>query len=77
MAVVSFLNSYLNNENEEIVSALLRKMGFSIVVESARNYPFAKWLTRSESAVMEAYLQPVLKEYLKIYHLVLVRIAIY
>ena len=40
-------------------------MGFSIVVESARNYPFAKWLTRSESAVMEAYLQPVLKEYLK------------
>ena len=65
VAVVSFLNSYLNNENEEIVSALLRKMGFSIVVESARNYPFAKWLTRSESAVMEAYLQPVLKEYLK------------
>ena len=65
VAVVSFLNSYLNNKNEKSVALELKKLGFSKVVESANVYPFENLLSRCESAVLEGYLQPVLHDYLK------------
>lgn len=64
VAVVSFLNSYINNENESILVKELEKLGFQMVIGSADIHPFIKWLPRCESAVLEAYLYPVLDEYL-------------
>ena len=64
VAVVSFLNSYLNDENEKIVVQELKNAGFSKVINSASIHPFIKWLTRCESSVLEGYLSPILNEYL-------------
>ena len=64
VAVVSFLNSYINNDNERMVVKELQKIGFQTVIGSTDVHPFIKWLSRCESAVLEAYLYPVLDEYL-------------
>ena len=64
VAVVFFLNSYLNDENEKIVVQELKNAGFSKVINSASIHPFIKWLTRCESSVLEGYLSPILNEYL-------------
>ena len=63
-AVVSLLNSYRNPRHEREVAVLLYSMGFKQVVESSRIHPFMKWLPRCESAVIEAYLAPILDQYL-------------
>jgi 5-oxoprolinase (ATP-hydrolysing) len=63
-ATVSFLNSCLNDENERAVVSLLREAGFEFVVGSGATHPFPKWLPRCESAVTEAYLSPILRQYL-------------
>ena len=64
VAVVSFLHSYLNEENEKTVIHALQKIGFKTVIGSAKIYPFINWLPRCEASVLEGYLNPVLKEYL-------------
>ncbi len=63
-AAVSFKNSYLNDANERTVVSLLREAGFEFVVGSGATHPFPKWLPRCESAVTEAYLNPILRQYL-------------
>ena len=63
-AVVSLLNSYRNPDHERQVAELLRELGFAKVVESFGTHPFMKWLPRCESAVIEAYLAPILEQYL-------------
>ncbi len=65
VAVVSFLNSYKNSKNEKAVAFELSKLGFARIIESSNIYPFVKWLPRSEAAVLEGYLQPILDRYLK------------
>ncbi|MDA0723482.1 MAG: 5-oxoprolinase, partial [Verrucomicrobia bacterium] len=64
VAAVSLFHSYANPSHEEMLGELLRSEGFSIVIESSVLRPFAKWLPRAESAVVEAYLTPVLRQYL-------------
>ncbi len=64
VAAVSLIHSYLNPVHEEALCAFLREEGFSVVTASAEIRPFAKWLPRAESAVGEAYLDPVLRDYL-------------
>ena len=64
VAAVSLLHSHANPTHEEALATFLRAEGFSVVTSSAAIHPFAKWLPRAESAVVEAYLDPVLREYL-------------
>ncbi len=64
VAVVSFLNSFLNEENEKMVAEGLKEIGFQTVVTSAGIHPFMNWLLRSESSVLEGYLFPILQKYL-------------
>lgn len=64
VAAVSLLHSYANPSHEEILAEFLRSEGFSIVIESSALHPFVKWLPRAESVVIEAYLTPVLRQYL-------------
>lgn len=63
-ATVSFKNSSLNDANERAVVSLLREAGFEYVTGSGATHPFPKWLPRCESAVTEAYLSPILRQYL-------------
>ena len=65
VAAVSLLHSHANAVHEEELTAFLRDAGFTVVTASAELRPFAKWLPRAESSVVEAYLAPVLSEYLE------------
>jgi 5-oxoprolinase (ATP-hydrolysing) len=64
VAVVSFLHSYINDAHEQEVARSLKEWGFSTVICSAEIRRFRKWLPRSESSVVEAYLSGVLTGYL-------------
>ncbi|MFP6900709.1 MAG: hydantoinase/oxoprolinase family protein, partial [Opitutales bacterium] len=65
VAAVSLIHSHANPVHEETLAAFLRESGFSVVTASAELSPFAKWLPRAESTVIEAYLAPILREYLE------------
>jgi 5-oxoprolinase (ATP-hydrolysing) len=64
VAVVSFLHSYVNDAHEQEVARFLKEWGFPTVICSAEIRRFRKWLPRSESSVVEAYLSGVLTGYL-------------
>ncbi|MBT5716249.1 MAG: 5-oxoprolinase [Opitutae bacterium] len=64
VAVISFLNSFINQGNERFVANSLKKIGFQTVITSAEIHPFMNWLGRSESSVLEGYLYPILQQYI-------------
>jgi 5-oxoprolinase (ATP-hydrolysing) len=63
-AAVALLHSYAAPAHERRVAAVLREAGFARVAESATLAPLIKLLPRAETAVVEAYLAPVLESYL-------------
>ena len=63
-AAVALLHSYRNPRHERELGALLRELGFEHVALSAELAPLIKLLPRAETAVVEAYLAPVLTGYL-------------
>ena len=63
-AAVALLHSYRAPEHERRVAAELRRAGIARVAESAELAPLIKILPRAETAVVEAYLAPVLEDYL-------------
>jgi 5-oxoprolinase (ATP-hydrolysing) len=60
---VVFIHSYLYPDHERQVGSLAREMGFS-VVESAAVQPMIKAVPRGMSAVADAYLTPIIKDYI-------------
>ncbi|EPE08394.1 5-oxoprolinase [Ophiostoma piceae UAMH 11346] len=60
---VVLLHSYLYPEHEQQVGALAREMGFS-VVESAAVQPMMKVVPRGMSATVDAYLTPIVRQYI-------------
>jgi 5-oxoprolinase (ATP-hydrolysing) len=63
-AAVALLHSYRNPDHEREVGALLRALGFTHVALSAELAPLIKLLPRAETAVVDAYLAPLLADYL-------------
>jgi 5-oxoprolinase (ATP-hydrolysing) len=63
-AAVALMHSYRNPRHEEELGAVLRGEGFRHVSLSSELAPLIKLLPRAETAVVDAYLSPVLKEYL-------------
>jgi len=63
-AVVALMHSYRNPAHEESVVALLRELGYEYVTFSAEASPFIHYLSRSETAVVDAYLGPLMEAYL-------------
>jgi 5-oxoprolinase (ATP-hydrolysing) len=63
-AAVALLHSYRNPEHERRLGDLLRGLGFEHVALSAELAPLIKLLPRAETAVVDAYLAPVLAGYL-------------
>jgi 5-oxoprolinase (ATP-hydrolysing) len=64
IAVVSLMHSSANDQHEKMTAHIFRLAGMEKVVESAEIHAFPKWLPRTESAVVEAYLSDILDEYL-------------
>ena len=63
-AAVALMHSYCNRQHEEELAAFLRDCGFEHVVCSAELAPFIKLLPRAETAVVDAYLGPLIGDYL-------------
>ena len=62
---VSFMHAYLYPQHEDLVAALAREEGFDYVTTSSSTSPSIKFLNRSNSTCSEAYLYPVIKEYVE------------
>lgn len=62
---IAFMHSYIFPDHERQVAELAWKMGFTYVVSSALNNPVIKLLRRSNAASTEAYLGPIIKEYIE------------
>jgi len=60
---ISFKNSYKNPENELILATALNKALQVEITSSTSLYPAIKYLTRTETAVVNAYLAPTLQAY--------------
>ena len=61
---VCLLHAYLNNEHEMRVAQVAREMGFGQVSVSSELSPTIKALDRCDTAVLDAYLSPVIRTYL-------------
>ncbi len=63
-AAVALMHSYRNPVHEQEVGGLLRESGFRHVSLSSELAPLIKLLPRTETAVADAYLSPLLERYL-------------
>lgn len=63
VAAVSLLHSYRNGEHEARVATFLEAAGFEHVSVSSELAPFIRYLPRAETAVVDAYLTPVISGY--------------
>ncbi len=63
-AAVALLHSFRSPATERRVAALLREQGFAHVSASAELAPAQGYLARAETALVDAYLAPILERYL-------------
>jgi 5-oxoprolinase (ATP-hydrolysing) len=63
-AAVALLHSYRNPHHEQVVADVLRSCGFRHVSCSSDLAPLIEILPRAQTAVVDAYLTPVIDEYL-------------
>ncbi|MHA4736726.1 hydantoinase B/oxoprolinase family protein [Dyadobacter sp. MSC1_007] len=61
---VSFLHSYKNPDHERQVADIFKDKGIPYVSASADLFPFSHYLRRTQTAVVNAYLDPILDQYL-------------
>ncbi|HDL19118.1 MAG TPA: hydantoinase/oxoprolinase family protein, partial [Bacteroidetes bacterium] len=64
-AAIAFMHSYRNPVHEEKLAEFLRTRGFRTVSCSSASAPFIKILPRAQTAVVNAYLSPVINQYLQ------------
>jgi len=62
---ICFINAYVNDEHERAAAAIARDAGFDDVAVSTALSPTIKALDRGDTAVLDAYLSPVLRDYLE------------
>ncbi|KAL1847141.1 hypothetical protein Plec18167_001983 [Paecilomyces lecythidis] len=60
---ISFMHSYLYPEHEKLVAELAKEIGFKYITTSSETSTSIKFLLRSTSVCSEAYLYPVIKNY--------------
>jgi 5-oxoprolinase (ATP-hydrolysing) len=61
---VSLLHSYQNNRHENRITSIFKENGTRYISASAELFPFSHYLRRTRTAVVNAYLEPVLDNYL-------------
>jgi len=64
-AAVTLLHAHRNPAHEEALGRFLREQGFSFVALSSQVAPFTHLLRRTETTTVEAYLGPILHDYLQ------------
>lgn len=64
-AAVALLHSYRNPVHEKVLAAFLEERGFACVASSAELAPLIKILPRAETAIVDAYLMPIIEAYLE------------
>lgn len=62
---IAFMHSYLFKDHEEQVAQMARDIGFTFVTLSSEISPSIKLLNRSNSTCSEAYLYPVIRQYVE------------
>ena len=60
---ISFVHGYRFSGHEQRVAKLARKAGFTQVSTSHEVSPLVKWVSRSDTTVVDAYLSPILRRY--------------
>ena len=61
---IAFLHAYRNPIHEQQAAAILKEEGLEHVSTSSALAPFIKYLPRAETAVVNAYLTPIMRQYL-------------
>jgi 5-oxoprolinase (ATP-hydrolysing) len=61
---VSLLHAYRNDQHETAIASAFRQNGSKYVSASSRLFSFSHYLRRTQTAVVNAYLEPVLDQYL-------------
>lgn len=62
---VCLLNAYRNPAHEELVESIAREVGFAHVSRSTQLSPSQRMTPRGDTAVVDAYLTPILREYVE------------
>jgi 5-oxoprolinase (ATP-hydrolysing) len=62
---ICLLHSFANPEHEELIAGLAEEAGFDEISVSSRLSPLIKIVSRGDTTVMDAYLNPILKDYIK------------
>ena len=60
---ICLLHSFANSAHEQIVERVARELGFTEISVSSRLAPLIKIVSRGDTTVMDAYLNPILREY--------------
>ena len=60
---ICLLHSFKNPAHEELVERLAREAGFEEISRSSRLSPLIKIVSRGDTTVMDAYLNPILRRY--------------
>ena len=61
---ICLLHSYCNPDHEQLVAAIATKIGFPCVCVSSQVSPKIKAVLRAETALVDAYLTPIVQQYL-------------
>jgi 5-oxoprolinase (ATP-hydrolysing) len=62
---ISFLHGYRFPQHEQLVESMARSVGFREISRSSQIAPFIKLVSRTETTVADAYLGPVVRNYLE------------
>ncbi|MCA9037952.1 MAG: hydantoinase, partial [Planctomycetaceae bacterium] len=62
---ICLMNAYANDLHEKAVEQLARQAGFSEVSRSTEVSPLIRFIPRCDTSTLDAYLNPVLREYLQ------------
>ena len=65
VAAIALMHSYVNPEHEQRLAERLQRLGFRHITCSHEVAPFIKLLERAETAVVDAYLAPIIRTYLQ------------
>ena len=60
---ICLLHSFANSSHEQLVERIARELGFTEISVSSRLAPLIKIVSRGDTTVMDAYLNPILRDY--------------
>jgi 5-oxoprolinase (ATP-hydrolysing) len=61
---ICLLNAYQHNQHERLIELIAREIGFRQISISSDVAPLIKLVSRAETTTLDAYLNPILREYL-------------